>query len=103
LIEAAHLRELIDRAEQFGMARSLVAAAATEFVALNLRIAQLERQIDPRRRRSLAEAHRVAKAARALGDRIDKTAILRERFGLSKSQINRLLRLARESCAHSVL
>jgi hypothetical protein len=103
LTESGALRELIDSAGAFGADRSLVERAAAEFVALHLQIANLERLIDPRRRRALAEAQRIAKAARALGDRTDKASILRERFGLSKSQINRLLRTARETCADSVL
>jgi hypothetical protein len=103
LTEAAHLRQLIDSAESLGADRSLVERAAAEYVAIQMRIAALERQIDPRRRRSLAEAQRIERAARALGGRDDKAAILCARFGLSRSQINRLLRMARETRAESVM
>jgi hypothetical protein len=88
----ADVRRMLDAAVRGGESRSFVERMAGELVALELRVADLERAVDPRRRASIEKAHRVRNAL----DAGATPAQVRARFRLGRSALYRALQLSRE-------
>lgn len=94
------LRQLIAVAAAVGFDPAKVDEATDELVGMHLRIAELERQRDPRKQATAELAERVGSAYDALvrnGITRRRVSILSDRFDLSKPRIYALLRLYRVS------
>lgn len=93
------LRELIEWALAAGADRQLVREASDEVVALAGQVFSLQREADPRKKRTSALARRVYRADQALkrnGTTTGRASLLAQQFGRSVSRIHALLAMSCE-------
>jgi len=94
----SEIQQLLAICGALGIDERMLVAAADEIVALSLRIAELERQRDPRKAETAELARRVGRAHAALAGNDRAIAILCERFGRSRSRIHVLINFFKLSC-----
>ena len=92
----AALRTLLEAAESAGVAAPILQRAAVELVELQLRIADLERCQNPRKRQTLAMAARIKAADRAMREAgtPDRVRALCDRFTVRRSRLYELLKVS---------